>query len=212
MKLFNVTFLFSLILISCNTSKNKKSPFSHITIESVNREIDSFCKIDFLDYNYKYLDKDYNIIISKEEFEFAKKKRNFNNFPIHTYRDSLSVVLSYELNSHHGARIAANSLTFKWKRMEFYLWRDVEEIKRIGYSFNITHPWRFYEFLRDSTNHNKEKMALLNDLKARVENETEKQLEIYPYDKFLNRTFKLNPERIKSMNEYVRQKNSKRKK
>lgn len=193
-------------LCLCTVSFSQVKKWDKNELEAIRKkskkEIDSFIKIDFLTKKYQFLDKDFKINIDSSTFNKAVKKYNYYPERITSYRDSLSVVLTYELQSFHGSRIAGSRITYQWKKIGYYIWENEQNSKNIGISFGFKNPYRFYEFLIDNTIEDKRKTQLLKQLKVRISKLIKDSISIKPNKKFLKFAFKNNPQRKKDMEAY----------
>ncbi|KAB1159742.1 hypothetical protein F7018_05380 [Tenacibaculum aiptasiae] len=200
---------FSLVLVffSClnkNGEKNEKTNNLSAEIEKREREIDSLKKIDFLSKKYKFLDKKFNLNVDNSTFQKAIKKYKFYPQKIKTYKDSLNVILTYELDSYHGANMATRRITYKWKKIGYYIWENNIKSKEIGLSFGYSHPYKFYEFLISERENDSLKIIFFKDLKRKLVKELNDSITIKPYKQFLKFAFKNNPKRIHDMNNQMK--------
>ncbi len=182
-------------------AQQKKMDSLKFTDKQIMKEIDSFMKIDFLDKKYKYLDESFKINIDSISFE------KINNNPrrsVLNYNDSIKVILRHNLGYGHKYRIASNRILFKWKKLAYYIWQTENSTKLLGNSLGFRHPYRFYEYLMDENINTPEKLKILEKLKCEIKPFLTEDIDIKPYKPFLNKSFKLNPKRIKAMNEYMR--------
>ncbi|PQJ80009.1 hypothetical protein BTO18_12880 [Polaribacter porphyrae] len=171
------------------------------------KEIDSFVKIDFLKKKYQYLDSNFKIKIDSTTFNKAVKKYNYYPKRIKTYRDSLSVILTYELKSFHGSRIAGSRITYQWKKIGYYIWENELTAKKLGNELGFTKPYRFYEFLIDDAKRDAKKRAILTTLKNKLPLAVKDTIDIFPNKRFLKFTFKTSPQRIQDFKNYRKAKN-----
>lgn len=199
--------LWVFVFLSCSKyggEKNENSTTLAAEIERLEKERDSFIKIDFFTKEFKYLDREFNLNIDNYTFQKAIKKYKFYPKKIKTYKDSLNVVLTFELESYHGARIATNRITYEWQKIGYYIWENANKSKAIGLSFGYSHPYRFYEFLINEGENNSLKIDLLNTIKRKLVNELNDSIPTKPYKMFLKFAFKKNPKRIEEMNAYLK--------
>ncbi|QTE21430.1 hypothetical protein [Polaribacter cellanae] len=164
-------FILVLFISTCGFSQNK----NYLDLKKMTKEelvffwkqkdlkMDSLSKIDFLNKNYKYLDDNFNISISKETFDKAIKKYKFIKSRIRKYKDSLSVVLAYELGDEDASRIAKTRIGYTWLRLAYHIWLSEKECKKIGKNFGFTHPYRFKEFIIDDTNNEIKRLNLIDN-------------------------------------------------
>ncbi len=201
--------LFFLIFYKLSSSQNLGELDSILKIsDNREKEIDSFVKMDFFKKNFKYLDSDFKINIDSITFNAAVRKYKFYTERIKNYEDSLTIVLTYELRSNHGSRIAANRITYKWKKIGYYLWLSENEAKELGLSFGFEKPYLFYEFLIDEDKRTVEKSIVFKKLEEKlIENNIDIQ-SIDTYKKLIHIAFKHNPDRISDMNAYFKKKST----
>ena len=174
--------------------------------------VDSLSKIDYLSYDYKYLDKGFKLKVGETEFKKAVKKFDFYPERIRTYRDSLGVVLMMEFNNWHQARIAESRISFSWLRLSYFTWQEVEEVESYTRSFDIVLPWRMYEFLIDEKNDNPKIIAFLEDLKDKVKKETKRDdLDQLSRKDLLTVAMRCNPQRIADYEKMVAERKRQRK-
>ena len=169
-----------------------------------NKEIDSFSKIDYFKMKFKFIDENFNIKIDSLNFNKALVKYNFYKDRINNFNDSLNVILTYELNSFHGARIASNRITYQWKKVGYYIWENEKKTELISKSFGFDKPYQFYEFLISENTLNQQKNKLLKNLKIKLSKETKDTIEFKQNKQLLMFAFKNNPERLKDMNDYIK--------
>ena len=127
-------------------------------------------EIDYLSYKYKYLDKNYNIHINSNDFNRAVEKYQFYPNKIHTYNDSLGVIMMLEFDDWQKCNVATNIVGYSWVRLSYHLWLTVAESKKFAKSVGITHPWRMKQFLIDENNKNKKVVKFFDDLKIKIYN------------------------------------------
>lgn len=137
MKQINIIIIF-LLVFNIMFSQNNLNKFT---------KIDSISKIDFLSYNYKYLDKDFKFKISKKKFENSIDKYKFSPERLRNYKDSLGVVLMAEFNDWDAARIAELKITYSWERVGYHLLKNKDEVIEIAKKLNIKYPYRLQELL-----------------------------------------------------------------
>jgi hypothetical protein len=125
--------------------------FGQLLTKETNKENLNF---DYFNQNYKYLDKNFCIKISKTEFDNLVEKHGFYKGRITKYRDSLSVVFTENFKGDwKKAQIAKNRIGYTWLRLSYHLWQEADEVKSLAKSFNFNHPYLFKEFLiNDSIN------------------------------------------------------------
>jgi hypothetical protein len=127
--------------------------------------------IDYFNYNYKYLDKNYKISISNREFQNTIVKYEFYPELIKNYSDSLGIVLMAEFNDWDHARFAKMRLTYSWLRLGYHLWLSEHDTKQMAKKYGYTHPYLFKEYLKESGNKNDAYLnSFFNTLRSSLRN------------------------------------------
>ncbi len=171
-----------------------------------------YLNVDYLQYNYKYLDKDLNIKVSEENFQEWVLKYDFFQERITRYKDSLLVVLTEEFGNKHQSSIATRRITFTWLRVGYYIWLSELEAEELGHKYGFNHPYRFYEYFHTDNDSiwDNEMIEFMNKLRAEVQVKTNNpNVWKMSTKKFLSYSLVNNPERIKDFEEYKRKINSK---
>lgn len=173
--------------------------------------------IDYLTYDYKYLDENFQISIPSEVFQAGIAKYKFYPDMINSYRDSIAVVTMIEFDDWTKSRRADLALTYSWKRLGYHLWMDENEAEEFAKKFGFEHPWRMKVFLVDENNtnpdvelffkkhrkqvaHSKIVKELINEVENEIPPERNyKAPDFMSLDRssFLTQAFRYNPERIK---------------
>lgn len=170
-------------------------------------KIDSLSKIDFLSYNYKYLDKDFKFKISRKKFEKSIEKHKFYPERLRNYKDSLGVVLMAEFNDWDAARIAELKITYSWERVGYHLLKNKDEVIEIAKKLNIKYPYRLQELLlRNDPKVSTEIEKLRNKLFLSFE---KKELKTMSSKQLLSFAFSNNPELIKLRQQSHKKKSTK---
>jgi len=160
-------------------------------------KIDSLATIDYLDYNYQYLDKDFNIIIDSDIFNSTITNNKIIPERINSHKDSVRVVLDIEFQDKDQSRIAYNRITYSWQRLGYHTWQSKEGAQEFAAQFELTHPWRMREFIIDEANHHREIKKFYKQLLKKVEKETDRaDLDTLSREEFLNVAMRNNPQRI----------------
>jgi len=185
MKQINIIIIF-LLIFNTMFSQDNLNKFA---------KIDSLSKIDFLSYNYKYLDKDFKFKISRKKFEKSIEKHKFYPERLRNYKDSLGVVLMAEFNDWDAARIAELKITYSWERVGYHLLKNKDEVIEIAKKLNIKYPYRLQELLlRNDPKVSTEIEKLRNKLFLSFE---KKELKTMSSKQLLSFAFSNNPELIK---------------
>jgi hypothetical protein len=172
--------------------------FSQGFINYSKKEKDSIYKIDFINKEYKYLDKSFKILTDKID----DREIIYNLSRCENYRDSLRVILRFNLNNSYALHMAYHRILKTWENVGFYIWRDAEQTERLARSFNIYHPHLFYEFLI-SENRNKIKDKLISNLYNDLCDSIANNIEFENNKQLLYLAFELNPKRIKVRKDYI---------
>ncbi|AWG24271.1 hypothetical protein [Flavobacterium kingsejongi] len=191
-----ITLLVQAVLYSQNEQKPniQRTDSLQIFLNAKQKKIDSLKTIDFVNRKYQYLDADFKIKIDKNTFNKILLKNAPN---IKSYKDSLMVVLYYELGDNDAVNIAFHRILFNWKKMSYYIWESEQTTKQLGESFGFKHPHNFFEFLKDNNNENSKKIEFLTQLQLNLQNKKLDKVGLKPFNEFLNYAFKHNPNRIK---------------
>jgi hypothetical protein len=199
--------LFQVALFSQNANDNNlndhKSKFDRY------KKIDSLINVDFLDYEYKHLDKDFQIHISSNDFN---KLVEFNQTEVKTYKDSLMIVLIDEFDHNYAAvNISFHRILFDWKKLSYYLWETETKVKTLGSKSGFSHPYRFFKYLKDDKITDKKRLDILKYIRSKVTKSIGRELISDNAHDLLNVAFKENPQRIKDLEEYKKRKSNHKK-
>jgi len=188
-----ILFIIFILIFTNFYSQNKR-----LSKEEFRIKIDSLTKIDFLSYNYKYLDKNYKIIIPSDTFQNTIVKHKFYPERIKKYSDSLGIALMAEFSDWDTERIAKLRITYSWQRIAYTLWLNEKESEEMGMKYGFQHPYRFQEYLNDDNKQDEVMKKFLSDLRKKVfeTSKDEKANTMNNYD-FLNLSFRTNPQMLK---------------
>lgn len=184
------------------------SIISSVAKENNQIKLDSLLKIDYLAHSFKYLNKDFKILIDNNSFNKSLKENHYIEERIKNYSDSLGVVLMYELKDWDATRIAKQQITFSWERLGYYLHRSERDLKNLNIEHEYKHPYLMFKHFKSKyeeselkkTEINRIKNILVTDLKqdynmiAKLSNE-----------EILNKSFELNPEIIRMRNKAAKE-------
>jgi hypothetical protein len=191
------------VIISINLSAQR---IDHIpTMEEHKNEVDKFQKIDYLNYNYKYLDENHKIEIPHRVFQKLLRENNFYPERINDYADSISVVMCGEFESWTQREIASFRVSYTWKRVGYYLWLTEDEAKDLGNKYSITKPYALIDLIRrHPEDWDDELVSFIANLKSKVENYTgNDDVRNMAHNDFLKFALVENPTRIKDYAELV---------
>lgn len=194
--------LFQVALFSQNTNDNNldnnKRKYDRY------KKIDSLTNVNFLDYEYKHLDKDFHIHISSDDFN---KLVEFNKAEVKTYKDSLMIVLIDEFDNNYAAvNISFHRILFDWKKLSYYLWETETKVKTLVSKSGFSHPYRFFKYLKDDDITDKKRLDILRYIRLKVTKSIGRELKSDNVHDLLNVAFKENPQRIKDLKEYKKTK------
>ncbi|OCA69098.1 hypothetical protein BBI01_17975 [Chryseobacterium artocarpi] len=107
--------------------------------------------INYAEYPYKYLDKNFKIKISDKEYQETVDKYGFYRDRVIgvSYKDSLTVIMAKEFgdDSQKGNR-ATLHVGYGWEMVGYHLWISAEEAKEFAKKYDVTHPYTFMVLLR----------------------------------------------------------------
>ncbi|MFD2939395.1 hypothetical protein [Flavobacterium notoginsengisoli] len=194
--------LIIVLFLICNTSFSQE--ITKEMLEKRDAKIDSLRKIDFLNYNYKYLDKNFKIKIPKEIYEKTVIDYKFYPERINKYKDSLGVVLMAEFKDWDAVRISENRINYQWKRVGHHIWMSENEVLELAKKLNVKMPYRLQElFQNNDPKVASEIQELRNKLFLKFKKE---ELNTMPSKQLLLFAFTNNPEIIELKNNYHKQK------
>ena len=124
-------------------------------------------EFDYLAYNYKYLNSNYDIHIDSIEFNEAVTEYKFIKERITTYQDSLAVVLMREFGDWEKMRLGKIRITYTWERVGHHVWKKEDEIKQIGKELSINYPYRLQQLFY-APNGNKKAIEIMDDLRNKL--------------------------------------------
>ena len=166
--------------------------------------LDSLKKIDFINYKYKYLDKNFKIKISSQLFEETIVKHKFYKERITKHKDSIGVVLMAEFNDFLVGNFIKNRICFSWQRLAYHLWLSSLDAENLGKSIQISHPYLVYEFILKNSINNEIIRKLIDDLKIKmIATDATLNFDNYSIPKLLSTALRLNPQRIKDFDDLV---------
>ena len=172
-------------------------------------EKDSIKNIDYINKDYQFLGDNFEIELGDENTKHDSDLKFQPNF---SYKDSLRVVLKYNLKSDYAVHLAFHKILKNWENVGFYLWMSPKASERLANTLNIYHPHLFYEYLI-SEQEDATKESLFNNLKKTLQKELNVENPSFDTNKaLLKYAFKLNPEREIAMKAYFKKLNDKHKK
>lgn len=162
--------------------------------QSINRN--SVLNYNYFKHNYKYLDKDFLIVIDSELFKCAVDSFGFFSDKIRKYKDSLFVIMKLEFNSNEMALCATHKIGYSWERLAYHLWISPHEAKNIGKRIGENHPYLVKEKIISSQN-DAFISSIIRQLNKKIKVTYPSQdLPTDDVKAFLNYALKLNPQRI----------------
>ncbi|MDO5615257.1 MAG: hypothetical protein Q4G16_03645 [Cruoricaptor ignavus] len=166
-------------------------------------KIDSLRKIDFLEYDYKSIDKiTLKNLLSSKEFDDIIIKYKFIPDKIKHRNDSLSVSLMAEFNDWDVMRVAKLQLTYDWKRIAYYLWLCPEESKIIAQNEGYEKAYYFKGYLENEEKHSEKIKEVINNIKEKI---IKKEGDIFKkrsMKEILAVFFEKNPDRLRDLELY----------
>lgn len=153
---------------------------------------------DFLNYKYKYLDENYNILVDSTEFNETVAKYKFYPERIINYKDSLAIVMMLEFGDWKKCRGAVIQITYSWLRLGYHIWKSPVEAEEFAFSYGIFHPWKMKMFLTDEKNNDEKIINLYNNLKDNIaESDSTIVVDSLSRSRILDLALLYNPERMK---------------
>lgn len=123
--------------------------FTILTFGQESKGLEDALRFDYFNYNYKFLDKNYKIKISKNVYNQTINKYKYFPEKIKTYGDSLSVVLMAEFNDWDKARVGQNRIAFSFLRLSYYFWITEKEAEQLVKKYKFKMPYQLYEFVNE---------------------------------------------------------------
>jgi len=195
------SLLSGIALLMLGTLLNAQKPSNDTIkwmIDSVRKEVEKYSQIDYLTYDYKYLDDDLKIIMSGDLFDSIVNARNFYKERILKYSDSIVVVLCAEFESDIQQRVASTRLTMTWLRVSYYIWISESETKVLGRRYAFKYPYELYDYINYRQQEwDKYMKRFIKDLRKKVLKETgNEELAAMDHKMFLAYALRMNPTRI----------------
>lgn len=177
-------FAFSAVLFAQNTAS---APANYKTM-------------DYLNYPYKYLDKDFKINISDKIFQESVVKNQFIASRVigKKYTDSLSVVLMAEFGNWEQSRLAQFKISYGWERVGAHLLISAAEAKKLGERYKQQYPYNMSVFLRNEKNHDAYLKTLFQNLRKELFLLSgDKKVDQLSISKLMDEANRKSPDRIK---------------
>lgn len=153
-----ISFFFFFLFASINSQNLGES-----------KKLETSINVDFFKYPYKYLDKNFKILIPSVIFEQTITKHNIYRDRIVTHKDSLGVVLTAEFNGEWDkVRIAQNMLSYTFLRLGYHIWLSENDTESLSKKYGFIEPYRFKEFLMNDKNHDAYLKRLFIHLREKV--------------------------------------------
>ena len=192
-KLKLVLLVLAMLTFNCSTAQG----FINLT----KKDKDSIKQIDFIDKEYTFLDRNFNIqknkLLKRSDENTLQKFRQCEN-----YKDSLRVVLEFDLKNNYAEHLAFHRILKTWQNMSFYIWLTPNKTKQLANKLHIFHPHKFYEFLIAETE-DETREALLNRLYLKLKKELEKEINYSTNKELIYQAFRYNPDRLKMKRQYL---------
>lgn len=156
--------------------------------------------VDYLNYDYQFLDEDYNMLVSTQEFSALLQKDNLPEQAVVTYSDSLSLVLAAEFQTYSEVREAMYVLQFTWKRVGYHLWMSASEAEVFAVALGQDrHPYLLMSYIYNEEHQEKDILDLIANLKAKLGFETGAKVPVLSRKKLLDETYRYNPQRLEEL-------------
>lgn len=195
LKILKITALLTLTFLLGNLCIAQEN--SHPT----GKERDSILAIDYINYKYKFINRDFSL--RKKEILNDSALKQQLSLKKTSYKDSLYTILKYELKSDFMSHNALNRILQKWDIASYYLWLTEKECIEIAKEFDMDHPYLFYAFLiNDKKDLKRDK--LLKTAKEKAEKELGIEISYKDRKDLTNQLFRLNPIRMKAQREYIK--------
>lgn len=186
-KLKLVLLVLAMLTFNCSTAQG--------FISLTKKDKDSIKEIDFIDKEYTFLYRNFNIqknkLLKRSDENTLQKFRQCEN-----YNDSLRVVLEFDLKNNYAEHLAFHRILKTWQNVSFYIWLTPKKTKQLANKLNIFHPHKFYEFLIAETE-NETREALLNRLYLKLKKELEKEINYSTNKELIYQAFRYNSDRLK---------------
>ena len=156
--------------------------------------------IDYLNFPYKYLDKNFKINISDQLFQESLVKNQFIASRVvgKKYTDSLSVVLMAEFGNWEQARLAQFKISYGWERVGAHLLIPAEDAKKLGKKYGQLYPYNMSVFLRSEKNHDAYLKDLFKNLRLELFKITgDQKVNQLSISKLMDEANRKSPDRIK---------------
>ena len=168
-------------------------------IEAKKAEVDKYRYDDFINYNYTYLDDDFNITISSQLFDSLIVRNKLYKERIQSHKDSILVVLFGEFDNKTQINLAHNRITMSWLRVSYYIWLSESETKTLGARYSYKFPYELYDYIYNQQDQWDNYMnRFMEKLIKKVSEDTgNNEVHDMNYKRLLNFALKSNPSRIK---------------
>ena len=156
--------------------------------------------VDYLNYSYKYLDKDFKIKIPNEIYQASIKEHKF--IPVRVigkkYSDSLSVVLMAEFANWEQARLAQFKIGYTWERLGNHLLISENDARKLAQKYGEKFPYNFSVWIRNPENHDAYLTQFFQNLRKEVIELTGKnEIQKLSISKLMDEANRNSPDRIK---------------
>ena len=199
-------YLFLSIALCCSiihTAQSLPKGAERLISDQERQKIDSVKTIDWLAYDYKYLNEDFQIQAPHKVFQKGLKDGKFITERITKYTDSLSVVLFIELEDVVATRIAGMQINYSWERLGWNLLMNASQAEELGKELNFDLPYQVKKYLEDTSNQHSKRLEILNNLRSRVAQLEQVKENVNDLDlkNLFNRAFRYSPERLVKVKE-----------
>jgi hypothetical protein len=161
-------------------------------------ELLKYKEFDYFNYDYKYLDEEYNIIIPSLIYENTINEFKMNRDVLgKDYGDSIIVVMFTEFENPIQRRIGINRMKFSFLRGSYYLWCTPKEAEMLTNRYNYKHPYLLFDyFWNNDSQWDSFMIDYISNLREKVEESTgSKEVKNMNNKEFLGFALVNNPKR-----------------
>ena len=177
------------ILFATNTIA--QTPFAVDQVKGANLK-----NIDWLSLNYRYIDKDYNVVIDSATYQKALVTFQLPAAQMKTYTDSVAVAMMLEFNDWNTANKAISKVGYTWIKQSYYMWMTPAETKKLAASLGLNHPYKLRQWLSSENNTRKKALKVLKKLKTKLDKAGLKEYDKTSRAKLLSYAYTNNPDKI----------------
>lgn len=207
MKQILIFFIWSFLLPSWLLSQSTIPKFEKPTVAEVKEQYAKYKEFDYFNYDYKYLDEDFRIVMDNVLFNQLLKMNNFYADRIISYKDSLAVALCGEFDTWPQRNIAHFRITYTWNRLSYMLWVSEIEAMNIAEKYSFHHPYLLYQYVyKHPEQWDQYMIDFTNDLRKRIYSETaNEEVLIMNNKELMNYAHVNSPKRLADLNSISKQ-------